>query len=288
METFDFKTNKIQVLDIETLKSTYKENDIYGNPLKGLYHYTVIEKIAAICKERNLKFEIEEIFAAHNNSKQHPGVSTLPQVEERHGTGAVEAHILRRVYSTINISEGEDDEMTTNIAIAYHQDGLQVAFGPTVKICHNLCILGAKRQVSNFGNGKVSNEDIFDSVENWISDFGNYREKDLGVIQKMKKIPCSKDDALKLIGMLTALRVGYDNNIGNIRSSLNCYPLNQSQISVFTDEYLKFELLNSNVSLWDIYNLATEIYKPGGTDIPNIIPQSVAFIEVLNTNYNLY
>lgn len=288
MNTFNFQENKIEVLSLETLQRTYKENDVYGNPQKGIYHFSVINQIADICRAKNMTFEIEEIFATNNKSAQFPGVSILPQVEERLGVGAVEAHILRRVYTTINIFDGADEELTTNIAIAFHQDGVQVAFGPTVKICHNLCIMGADRTFSNYGKNKVSNDEIFKSVENWISDFGNYREADTRVIREMKKIPCSKDDVFKIIGMLTAIRVGYDNNIGNIRTNFNAYPLNQSQISQFTEDYLRFEQTNSNITLWHIYNLATELYKPGTTDIPNIIPQSVALMETLKENYNLF
>ena len=39
---FDFQNNGIEVMDLETLQRTYKENDIYGNPVRGIYHYQVI------------------------------------------------------------------------------------------------------------------------------------------------------------------------------------------------------------------------------------------------------
>ena len=45
---FDFKQNNIEEMSLETLKRTYRENDIYGNPLRGLYHFQVIEKVAQI------------------------------------------------------------------------------------------------------------------------------------------------------------------------------------------------------------------------------------------------
>ena len=32
---FDFQNNGIEVMDLETLQRTYKENDIYGNPGQG-------------------------------------------------------------------------------------------------------------------------------------------------------------------------------------------------------------------------------------------------------------
>ena len=287
MKTLNFKQNKIETLDFETLQSTYKENDVFGKPLKDIYHYQVINEILERCKRNGLKYEIQDIFAADNRSKQHPGVSTLPQVQATHGANAPEAHILRRVYSTIKIHDGETDELTTNIAIAYHQDGLQVAFGTTVKICRNLCILGSEKTVSNYGNGKISNDKIFESVDNWLQNFGDYQERDFRVIQKMKSINCQKSDVMQLIGMLTSIRIAYDNGIGDVRQNLNNYPLNQAQISIFTENYLRFAENNDNINLWDVYNLATDIYHPNKTEIPNILPQTAVLFEVLNDVYQI-
>lgn len=285
MKTLNFEEDKIQVLDLETLQATYKENDVFGKPLRDIYHFSAINRILDLCHQNGLKYEIQDIFAADNRSRQYPGVSILPQVQATHGANAPEAHILRRVYSTIRIHDGETDELTTNIAIAYHQDGLQVAFGTTVKICRNLCILGADKIIQNYGRGKVSNEEIFKSVDNWLQNFGNYQERDIRIIQAMKQIECTKTDVMQIIGMLTAIRVSYDNGIGDIRERLGNYPLNQAQISIFTENYLRFEQENPAVSLWDVYNLATHIYKPRTAEIPNIIPQTAVMYDVLNDLY---
>ena len=45
---FDFQNNGIEVMDLETLQRTYKENDIYGNPVRGIYHYQVIQRMTAL------------------------------------------------------------------------------------------------------------------------------------------------------------------------------------------------------------------------------------------------
>ena len=287
MKTFNFESEKVQVVDLETLKATYREDDVYGNPLREVYHFQVVNKVLDICRLNGLQVEVQDMFAANNNSRQYPGVSTLPAMVQRYGKEAPEAHILRRVYTTIAIREDEDSELTTNIAIAYHQDGIQIAFGPCVKICHNLCILGANRIISNYGAGKATNDDIFKTVDNWLKDFGNYRERDIRIINRMKEIECRKEDVLKLIGTLTSIRVSYDNGIGEVRQQLTNYPLNQAQISIFTENYLRFEQENENVSLWDVYNLATHIYKPYQTEIPNILPQTAVLYQVLNDTYNL-
>lgn len=287
MKTFNFDTEKIQTLDFATLKATYKENDVYGNPLRSIYHFEVINEVMKICENNNLRFDIQDMFAANNNSKQFPGVSTLPQVEEIQGKGAPAAHILRRVYTTIAIHDHEDEEVNSNIAIAYHQDGIQVAFGTTVKICHNLCILGADKMVSNFGKDKISNEEIFKAVDDWLKDFYYHFERDSKIIGAMKKIECTKNDAMQLIGILTAIRVSFDNNIGKVKEQLNNYPLNQAQISIYTENYLRFAEAHNFVSLWDMYNIGTKIYKPHTTEIPNILPQTAVLFDVINDIYKI-
>ena len=45
MRALNFEQQKIQEIDFQTLKQTYKENDVYGNPLRGIYHYEVVSQI---------------------------------------------------------------------------------------------------------------------------------------------------------------------------------------------------------------------------------------------------
>lgn len=41
----DFETSKVQILTIDQLERTEKENDVYGKPLKGIYHFDLIHKV---------------------------------------------------------------------------------------------------------------------------------------------------------------------------------------------------------------------------------------------------
>lgn len=75
-ETFDFQANKVEIMDLPTLKRTHMEDDYEGNPLRGLYHFQAIENVIDICNRYNLNYDVEEIFAAHNNSKHLPEVSS--------------------------------------------------------------------------------------------------------------------------------------------------------------------------------------------------------------------
>lgn len=280
-QQFDFQNNGVEVMDLDTLQRTYKENDIYGNPIKGIYHYQVILRMVEICKKHQLNYEVEEIFAAQNKNKTQPGVVVLPQVEQKFGEKAVEAHILRRIYTTIRIRNKETDELTTTLVVAYHQDGIQAAIGPCVRICHNQCILSPERSVSNYGKRKVTTEELFQRVDEWLGNFEQNMTEDQQRIKRMKEKVLSMVEVYAFIGLLTALRVSHDSSDRRLSAQVETYPLNQGQISIFTEEVMKLTLTQKNITAWDIYNIATEIYKPGKTDIPAMIPQNGAMAELL-------
>lgn len=283
---FDFENNAVERMDLQTLKRTHKENDIYGQPIRGIYHYQVIDRITELCERYNLNYEVEEIFAAQNKNKNQPGVVILPQVEEQFGDKAVEAHVLRRVFSTIQIKNWETDELTTTLAIAYHQDGIQCAIGPNVKICHNQCVLGSSRSACNYGQGKVSTEELFTVVDEWLKDFETYMNADREKIKRMKETVISAEQVYIIIGMLTAMRVAHDSRDKRLSSQVDTYPLNQAQISTFTEELLKAKQNKVSLTAWDVYNVATEIYKPTKSDFPTLIPQNVAFADMIDSFLN--
>lgn len=268
-------------MNFETLQRTYKENDIYNNPVQGIYHYQVIRRMMDICEKYNLDYEVEEIFAAQNRNKTQPGVSILPQVEQTHGEKAVEAHILRRIFATIRIRDWETDELTTTLVVAYHQDGIQAAIGPCVKICHNQCILSPQRSISNYGKKKVTTDALFETVDGWLANFKVNMNEDIARIQRLKRRIIPMEEIYLYIGLLTALRVSHDSSDRNLSSTVETYPLNQSQISISTEEVLKLAMSKGQITAWDLYNVATEIYKPGKTDFPALIPQNGAMAELL-------
>ena len=284
---FDFQNKSVETLSLDTLKRTHKENDINGQPLTGIYHYQVIEQVADLCALNGLNYQIEEIFAAQNRNRQTPGVVILPQVESVFGEKAIEAHVLRRIFTTIKINDEETPEMNTTIAIAYHQEGIQIAIGPNVKICHNQGILSPSRTVSNYGNKKVTTSEMFHAVNDWLNNFSEHRINDLRILSQMKEINCTLNDAYQLIGLLTAMRVAKDSSNKTLSKCVSSSPLNQSQISVFTENCLLAYQERQVLSLWDVYNIATELYKPGRTEIPNLIPQNLSLIDTLKNYYNI-
>lgn len=228
------------------------------------------------------------MFAAQNRDRQSPGVVRLPQVEEIKGQHAVEAHILRRVYANIRITDFDNDETTTNVAVAFHQKGIQIGFGPNVMICHNQCMLSPELYMSSYSEKgkKGSGMDVaamLDTLKSWLVDARHIIDTDRERIAKMKETRITAEQMFLLIGLMTATRVKADTSRKSIRENIT-YPLNQSQITLFTEDMLEAYHDKEFVTAWDMYNSATNLYKANRMDIPALLPQNRAMVNFMRDN----
>ena len=285
---FDFEKAKTQAITLEQLSRTHREDDVYGNPLRGIYHFDLFNKVIDECTELGYNVEVYDMFAAQNRDRQSPGVVLLPQVEDVKGQHAVEAHILRRVYANIRITDFDDAETTTNVAVAFHQKGIQIGFGPNVMICHNQCMLSPELYMSSYSEKgkKGSGMDVaamLDTLKSWLIDARHIIETDRERIAKMKETRITAEQMFLLIGLMTATRVKADTSRKSIRENIT-YPLNQSQITLFTEDMLEAYHDNEFVTAWDMYNSATNLYKANRMDIPALLPQNRAMVFFMRDN----
>lgn len=285
---FDFEKAKTQAITLEQLSRTHREDDVYGNPLRGIYHFDLFNKVIDECTELGYNVEVYDMFAAQNRDRQSPGVVRLPQVEAVKGQHAVEAHILRRVYANIRITDFDNDETTTNVAVAFHQKGIQIGFGPNVMICHNQCMLSPELYMSSYSEkGKKGSgmgiAAMLDTLKSWLVDARHIIETDRERIAKMKETRITAEHMFLLIGLMTATRVKADTSRKSIRENIT-YPLNQSQITLFTEDMLEAYHDKEFVTAWDMYNSATNLYKANRMDIPALLPQNRAMVNFMKAN----
>lgn len=285
---FDFEKAKTQAITLEQLSRTHREDDVYGNPLRGIYHFDLFNKVIDECNELGYNVEVYDMFAAQNRDRQSPGVVRLPQVEAVKGQHAVEAHILRRVYANIRITDFDNDETTTNVAVAFHQKGIQIGFGPNVMICHNQCMLSPELYMSSYSEkGKKGSgmevAAMLDTLKSWLVDARHIIETDRERIAKMKETRITAEQMFLLIGLMTATRVKADTSRKSIRENIT-YPLNQSQITLFTEDMLEAYHDKEFVTAWDMYNSATNLYKANRMDIPALLPQNRAMVNFMKAN----
>lgn len=277
----NFKEETVQTMDLATLKRTQKEH-IGGVPLREIYHFDAIERALTLCQKHGLDHQIEEIFAAHNKNKQFPGTSLLEQIEKQYQPNAVEAHILRRIFTTIRINNYETEELTTTLVLAYHQEGIQAAIGPCVKACHNQCIMFAERRAFTYGKERVSIEQLFNIIDGWLAGFQNQMSADRARIEFLKNAKLTHEQVFTFIGTLTSIRVAHDSRDKSLRDAVgDTYPLNNTQVNKVTEQLLKLMREKPIISGWDVYQAMNVLYKPEEAEFDTLIPQNLAAVEAL-------
>ncbi len=85
----NFAEAPVQVLTLEELERSYHENLPTGDPVGGIYHFALILKVLELFEQRGLNPAVQEIFAAANRDSKRPGVTLLPQLEEKFGERAI-------------------------------------------------------------------------------------------------------------------------------------------------------------------------------------------------------
>ena len=283
----NFAEQAVQVLTLEELERSYHENLPTGDPVGGIYHFALIQQVLEIFEKRGLKPVVQEIFAAANRDSKRPGVTLLPQLEEKYGERSVEAHLLRRVYANVEIRSDETDDIVTCLAVAYHQKGIQLGIGPMVKVCHNQTILGAQDVVSNYTcyggqsrKDKYTLEMVMNRTQQWADDYEPYQKIRAERVSAMRSALMDREGMLRLIGMLVEKRILHDTNNDVLRIS-QPYPLNSSQINETSEQLIALMRHDEPISYWDAYQQLNTVLKPSRMDIPQVLPQSLALFETM-------
>ena len=286
----NFAEKSVQVLTLEELEKSYHENLTTGEPVGGIYHFALIQEVLEMFEKRGLKPVVQEIFAANNKDSKRPGVTVLPQLEEKFGERAIEAHLLRRVYANIEIRSDETDDIVTCLAVAYHQKGIQLGIGPMVKVCHNQTILGAQDVVSNYTcysgqsrKDKYSLEMVMNRAQRWADDYEPFQKVRRERMAALKSAQMDRNGMLQLIGVLVEKRILHDTNNDVLRIS-QPYPLNSSQINETSEQLIALMRHDEPISYWDAYQQLNTVLKPSRMDIPQVLPQSLALFETMYEN----
>lgn len=292
----DFEKSKVQTITLEQLEDTMHENRGDDNtPMHGIYHFALIHQLLDMCEKHGYDTELYDLFATNNKDKQTPGVSLNDKLQEKYGARAVKATTLRRVYANIRIKNFDDESMTTNLALSYTQRGIQVGFGTNVKVCKNQNMLGDGCFASDYATKnhyandpyKTDLKGILAKVETWLTDAEHIVITDREEIERMKKAVITPDDLYKILGLLFTIRVATDTNVKEIKYKGDTYPLNQSQLVKFDTDLLIQQKEKGQITAWDFYNAATNLYKPQTCEQNAILVQNLSMVNFMRT-YQIY
>ena len=275
--TFDFSKEKVQTITLAELEATYKENDVYGRPLGGIYHSDLINGISDMARNAGLEVEMGDMFAVNNLDGKRPGVALLPEVEEKEGERSIRAHLLRRVFATIRMAPHQLPPVggfCPAIAISYSQHGIQIGIGPNIHICRNQTILCARQMISNFGYRRLEmdKKDLAGpdwwrpTVEGWIDEVakGVMQQQWADIIQSLDEQLVYESDMQQIFGGLMQLRIQADTSEKSLRTG-EVPPLTQSQINHCMERVLIKHFGKGGAGMctkWDILNAMTDTLKP--------------------------
>ena len=276
-KTLDFSKEKVQTITLAELEATYKENDVYGRPLGGIYHSDLINGISDMAREAGLEVEMGDMFAVNNLDGKRPGVALLPEVEEKEGERSIRAHLLRRVFATIRMAPHQLPPVggfCPAIAISYSQHGIQIGIGPNIHICRNQTILCARQMISNFGYRRLEmdKKDLAGpdwwrpTVEGWIDEVANgvMQQQWADIIQSLDEQLVYESDMQQIFGGLMQLRIQADTSEKSLRTG-EIPPLTQSQINHCMERVLIKHFGKGGAGMctkWDILNAMTDTLKP--------------------------
>lgn len=292
----NFKDNKVEHLTLAELKETVSEKRTTGYPIHGIQHYELLDAIQNRLDVSGLECTLAPISVVSGGEKRSPGVTTFDELTEKHGEGLLQSHLLRRLITMFMITSDNTEEYNYGLAVAFHQNGIQVAYGPNIRTCDNMCILNAGLMMSTYGPGKIKHEKMLEVIGEWLTNFQEHRERDIKILEKMKEIQCTYRDVAELTGHLTFMRVGSACKEITVDAT---QPLNQGQITVFTEDYLKYyqahkianesqeESEDISITLYELFNIATAMHKAGNTDLPLIIQSNYALGKFLIDRYKL-
>ena len=302
-KTLDFSKEKVQTITLAELEATYKENDVYGRPLGGIYHSDLINGIFDMARNAGLEVEMGDMFAVNNLDGKRPGVALLPEVEDKEGERSIRAHLLRRVFAVIRfVSGGTPETSCPAIAISYSQHGIQIGIGPNIHICRNQTILCAEQLIANYGyrrldmdKKELAGADWWrPTVEGWSTDVSNgvMQKQWADIIQMLDEQLLYRQDMQQIFGGLMQLRIEADTPDKTLRTG-EVPPLTQSQINHCMERVLIKHFGKGGAGMctkWDILNAMTDTLKPlndsegrrvPGCDTSRLLPQLAKCVEFL-------
>ena len=300
-----FDKEHVQTLTLENLTKTIHENYSNGLPCGGIYHFELIGLLLDHLEHAGFKPQVTEIFAANNKDRYRPGVSIDEKTAQEKGEHAYEAHILRRVYANVKLCESGIDGIDLNMAVAYHQLGIQVAFGPMVRVCHNQTILGARDVFSNQNISQCGNKlEVSRTIDNMLQSVKDYLfNMNTNLVDMVKTVEDFQNKEFLsvhleyVLRMLMESRIRHDSSHGLIHRPTD-YPLSSSQINAAFERYLierdsrkpldNVDKTCQEMSWWDALNLFNVDLKPKGCIIPSIIGQTYGLGELFQNAYKVF
>ena len=247
-------------------------------PTRPIQSWELIDGVKALLEERSIQYALDPIYVQKSESQQ-----ILTSAERAIYTAEntpIGKWLFNQLITRVAINPSKDGETNTALAISFNKQGLLVAFGQNVRVCQNMCVFG-NNLMTTYGGGKVPFDKMMEVLKYWFDTLQEREERDLRVIEAMKGIEINgQKDVTGIIGDLyvRSVRQAYRNSSA---------PFTMNQMSVLTQDLIaRLDSEDSHLAtVWDLYNLGTNLYKPKDVDMVNIFHAPKVWYDTLVEYY---
>lgn len=286
-------TEDAQTIELDELSASLEVRDSNGGTPRNrpVQAWELMNHISNFASVNGVEANLGKIYVKKTDSKQ-----VLTKEEKfiyTEETTPLNKWLFNRIISQIHLPSVTDSDTTTSIAISYNDKGIAVGFGENVKICQNMSILGASHLISNYGNESLKFESMLNIVQQWILDSNRLRQLQRDIIERMKdyRLP-DKYLNLDIVNGITGKLLDNANIVTYFKKNMTeetIAPLNITQCSEFSRRAVL--LKNSEnpklETIWDLYNIGTEILRPmHGGDYTQLLQSNVKWLKFLNNELN--
>lgn len=293
VDFFPISDNKVRSISLEQLKASADIVNKNGQMVHGVNAYTLIQNVCLTASELGYTPKIRDLFVADNRNKVCNGIEVNKQLAEAYKAAndtenlPFAATTFNRVYTVITLDELKSSTHIASIVVTRTQRGTAISVGANCTMCRNMTILGSEFSVATYGKNSIRNEYLIEALRTMLKNYDFQR--DMAILEAMKKIVLTNEDLIKIIGQLTLIRAATDSQIKEVRQNFGVenFALNNSQINRLCEGVLLTFKRNKVVTLYDFYQVATAVSKPIDLAFENIIPQVKEIFTLLNDNYGI-
>lgn len=253
-------------INLPTLKATARyENAKGGLPsVRPVEHHELLDTVKGMFTDivglQEYNLVEHEIFAYEGTALR----LNWPKGNDP-TTCPTENYLIGRILTKFSFPsiEGKDNEQDQSIAIGYHEKGIDIAFGPNVRVCSNMNIFGGKL-ISTYGGKQATPFDkMIEVLKSWFYEFKQHELNDYLTIQQLKETTLDYPQIVNLIG--NAYINARAKNKGLIKNDW----MNEATVGKMTD-YI-YSKRDEVKTAWDLTQIGTNLLKPGGNDLMTML-----------------
>jgi len=256
---FDEKET-FRTIDLDLLeKSKYLLNpDRTPPPTRPVESFELIRNVNDILDSNNVVYSLQPIIVQRKGSElllDKNQRATIPITEIPIDAWRFERILMQWVFP-------HESNLKPGITVAFHERGIDMAFGLFNSFCMNHCVFGDQWYTTY--NTKLAQKRMYQDMVNglvaWLHNFDQVLSLDRARVQLMLDTTFGQsmiEDTMDMIaGKLYRKARAQAKGKG-------IAPLDISEVGLFVDNMMPIlENINSkNLSLWDIYNVGTALMK---------------------------